>query len=239
MRSGGDATAWNDDPGRPDPLQPFTSTAQVPAVGRGAAPGFDPRFAPTGSVAPVGRPGRAPAPLGLRLLVWLVLLLLVVAGAGLAVAHLKPAWLSSLRVGTAPATTATTAAGGRSSSTTAPAHSSGSGAGHHEPGGIVETSTGSTSATVTVPAGGYTVAVEAQHPCWVQVTVPTSATPLFASVVPAGGQQTFHPANGRLALELGASGVTVSVTEAGKSAPAWHFSPVAAPFNLTFTSAAG
>ena len=91
-RSGDDATAWNDDPGRPDPLQPFTSTAQVPAVGRGGDLGYDPRFAPTGSVAPVGR-RRAPAPLGLRLLVWLVALLLAVAGSGLAIAHLKPSLL--------------------------------------------------------------------------------------------------------------------------------------------------
>ena len=230
-RSGDNATAWNADPGRPDPLEPFTSTAQVPAVGRGTELGYDPRFAPTGSVATYRR--RAPAPLGLRLVVWLVVLLLVVAGAGLAVAHLRPAWLSSLRAG---ATTATTA---HVPTTTAPAHTSTPGTTHHGAGGIVETTTGSTSATVTVPAADYTVVVQAQNPCWVQASVPTSATPVFASVMPAGSQQTFHPANGHLALELGASGVSVSVTEAGKSTAAWHFSPTAAPFNLSFTSAAG
>jgi hypothetical protein len=239
MRSGDNATAWTDDPGRPDPLQPFTSTAQVPAVGRGAEPGFDPRFAPTGSVGAVGRARRAPAPLGLRILLWLVALLLVVAGAGLAVAHLKPAWLSALRVGNGTGSTATTSPPRASSTTAAPSHRSSSGTSHHQTGGVQETSTGSTSATVSVPSAEYTVLVQAQHPCWVQATLPTSATPVFASVVPAGGQQTFHSANGRLALELGASGVTVSVTEAGKSTPAWHFSPAAAPFNLTFTSTAG
>ena len=102
-----------------------------------------------------------------------------------------------------------------------------------------ESATGSTSATVSVPTAGFTVVVDAQSPCWVQATVPTSATPVFASVMPAGSQQTFHSANGRLALELGASGVSVSVTEAGKSAAAWHFSPPTAPFDLNFTSAAG
>lgn len=232
MRSGDDATAWDTGPGRSDPLQPFTSTAPVPAVGRGADPGFDPRFAPTGAVATVGR-RRAPAPLGLRLLLWLVVLLLAVAGAGLAVAHLKPAWLRSLRAGASTATTAPAAP----STTAAPAHRSA--APHHGSGGVVETSTGTTSATVTVPAGAYTVVVDAQHPCWVQASVPTSATPVFAAVVPAGGQQTFHSANGRLSLELGASGVTVSVVESGKSTASWHFSPAAAPFDLSFTSASG
>ena len=237
MRSGDNATAWTDDPGRPDPLQPFTSTAQVPAVGRGGDPGFDPRFAPTGSVGAVAWGRRAPAPLGLRILVWLLALLLAAAGAGLAVAHLKPAWLSALRVGTSTGTTPPTAPA--ASSTTAPARRPSSGTTRRQTGGVQETSTGATSATVSVPSGQYTVLVQAQHPCWVQATVPTSASPVFAAVVPAGGQQTFHSANGRLALELGASAVTVSVTEAGKSAAAWHFSPAAAPFNLTFTSAAG
>ena len=231
MRSGDNATAWDPDPRRADPLQPFTSTAPVPAVGRGASAGFDPRFAPTGSVGAVGR-RRAPAPLGLRLALWLVALLLVVAGAGLAVAHLKPAWLRSLRVGDTPA-----AITGRVPSTTAaPAHRSAPASAHHGSGGVVETSTGNTSATVTVPGSAYTVVVDAQHPCWVQASVPTSATPVFASVVAAGGEQTFHSANGRLSLELGASAVTVSVIESGKSTAAWHFSPATAPFDLSFTS---
>ena len=229
MRSGDNATAWDTDPRRPDPLQPFTSTAPVPAVQRGAEPGFDPRFAPTGSVGAVGR-RRAPAPLGLRLLLWLVVLLLVVAGAGLAVAHLKPAWLRSLRVGGSPV------AGQAPSTTGAPAHRPAPASTHHGSGGVVETSTGNTSATVTVPGSAYTVVVDAQHPCWVQASVPTSATPVFASVVAAGGEQTFHSANGRLSLELGASAVTVSVIESGKSTAAWHFSPATAPFDLTFTS---
>jgi hypothetical protein len=209
----------------------FTRTAQVPRVGGSPASYYrppDPRFVNTGVVPKVGpyAPPRRKAPLGLRILVWLVVLLLVAGIAGLVVHKVHPQWLKSLEVATG------------TSAPVGPAASAGSGshATSHS-GSSTVTATGSGLAeNVTVKVGGlgsYAVVVSAQDPCWVQVNTPASFSPQFSQVMQGGQSQTFKPANGQLTLLVGASHVTVTVTVNGKPAK-WSFTPPTAPFTLNF-----
>jgi hypothetical protein len=212
-------TAWHTGGDTPDSLRPFTSTAQVPVVA-------GPRYGPEGAVPRAVR--RRPAPLWLRLAVWGTALLVLAGVAGIAVHKVRPSALASLEPGPA-----------RPAAATHPTRPPATVPAPHKPttsDPVVETPTGSQAATVQVDTARYTVTVAPQDRCWVQVTGPTSTTPQFAGVMAAGQQQTFHPVNGQLGVDLGASHVTVSVTLAGQSTPAWQFTPAAAPFTLSFTS---
>jgi hypothetical protein len=172
--------------------------------------------------------GRRPAPLGLRICVWTAGLLVVGGLVLLWVHHVRPVWLRGIEVGAAkvPATPSP-APEHRAPTTTAPRRT----------GPVRVDLSGSDSATVTVSSSQYTVLVTVQGlRCWVQATTPDSPTPVFANVLTTGAQQTFQPSKGQLTLDLGASGVTVSVTLAGKHTPSWQFTPQGAPFTLDFTS---
>lgn len=203
--------------GHADPLRPFTTTAEVPAVGR-----FDPRY---GGVRRV----RRPPPLGLRVAVWVTAVLLLAGLAGLGIHRLRPSALGALEITTSPSPTA--AAPATSTPTT-----SARGA-KHPTAAVTETSATPTGATMEVSTAHYTVKVAAQAPCWVQATAPGSPSPVFAGTLIAGEDKTFSPLNGQVELLLGASRVTVSVLLAGSSAAAWTYTPTAAPFDLRFTSA--
>lgn len=206
----------------------FTRTAQVPRIGGSPASYYrppDPRFVNTGVVPKVG-PYAAPrrkAPLGLRILVWLVVLLLLAGIAGLVVHKVRPQWLKSLEVATgtsapAPARPAASAGASHGASSTVTATGS----------GLAE------NVTVKVGSlGSYAVVVSAQDPCWVQVNTPASFSPQFSQVMQGGQSQTFKPANGQLTLLVGASHVTVTVVVNGKPAK-WSFTPPTAPFTLNF-----
>lgn len=227
-QSGVVVTAWNTGTETPDSLRPFTSTAQVPVV-------TGTRYVETYAEWGMPRVVRwRPAPLWLRLGVWFTGLLVVLGLAGIAVHKVRPSALRAFEAGTArpavthhslaPASRAPAPVTSKTPSTSTP---------------ITETSTGPQTGSVQVDTAQYTVTVTAQNRCWVQATVPASPTPVFASVLAAGAQQTLHPSNGQLDLNLGASGVTVSVTLANKTTSAWQFTPPAAPFTLTFTSSTG
>lgn len=216
---GGDSvTTGATSAGHADRLRPFTTTAEVPAVG-----GFDPRR---------GRPGvirvRRPAPLALRVAVWLTAVLLLAGLAGLGIHRLRPSALGALEVkptpsaGPATRSTSTTVAHAH---TTAPAQP------------VSQTATTATGATLEVATAQYTVKVSPQAPCWVQVTAPGSPAPVFEGTLGAGEVKTFSAVNGQVELLLGASRVTVSVLFAGKSAPVWTFTPTSAPYQLRFMSA--
>jgi hypothetical protein len=227
-RSDGSATAWTDGEGSGASLRAFTSTAQVPSLAS-LHEGLDP-FAPTGMV-PALPAGWAPAPFGLRLAVWVTALLVVAGLALLGIHRVRPTWLRGIEVGASFGTPVAQAAPApRQHTTKAP-----------RPSGPVQLSqSGSSSATVTVSSAQYTVLVSvAGQRCWVQATTPDSSTPVFSSVLSAGAQQTFSPGRGQLTLDLGASGVTVSVTLPGKHTASWQYTPQGAPFTLNFTSASG
>lgn len=220
-------TAWDVGTETPDSLRPFTSTAQVPIV---SGPQYvDPH-------AEWGIPRRwRPAPLGLRLAVVFTALLVLAGLAGIAVHKARPSALAWLEPGrTHPAASQTSRQA--PPSTAAPAKAKAKAPSASQP--VTQTTTGPQASTVQVDTTQYTVVVLAQNRCWVSASDPTSTTPQFASVLSAGAQQTFHPTNGQLDVNLGASAVTVSVMLAGKSAAAWQFTPPAAPYTLTFTSSA-
>lgn len=224
-RSEGNATAWGDSAGSGAPLRAFTSTAQVPSV-LGLSGDLDP-FLPTGMV-PALPARRLPAPLGLRIAVWTTALLVVAGLVMIGVDRARPSWLAAIEVGASTAASAPPAPH-RASTTTTPGRSR----------AVRISQTGSDSATVTVPSGKYTVLVNVQgQRCWVQATTPGASAPVFAAVLAQGAQQSFQPDKGQLTVQLGASGVTVSVTLAGKHSPAWQYAPQGAPFTLSFTSSA-
>lgn len=225
-RGEGNATAWGDGEGSGTSLRAFTSTAQVPSVAGLSPQGLDP-FLPTGMV-PALPARRAPAPLGLRIAVWMTALLVVAGLVLLGIHQARPAWLQGIEVGLAPAAATAPTTPAPHSSTTTPSRQSGP---------VRISQSGSDSATVTVSSTQYTVLVSVQgQRCWVQASTPGSSAPVFASVVPQGAQQSFQPDKGQLTVELGASGVTVSVTLAGKHSPAWQYTPQGAPFTLNFAS---
>ena len=202
-------------------LRAFTSTAEVPRV---------PHRSPTVSGQQVAFGGRRPkAPLGLRLAVWATALLVVVGAALIWVNHQYPSVFHAAPAAAihAPVTPGTAAPAGPKTGTAVPS------------GGVVFTQGGPTSGSVTVSSAQYTVTVSAQAPCWVQVTTPGATAPLFGAVMQPGSQQTFHPANGQLAMNLGASKVTLAVLVGSAHTPSWHWSPTSAPFQLSFTSTSG
>lgn len=230
--------SWADRAGGGEHLQPFTRTAEVPAVTGGHWAAQDVYFAPTGMVAALPRYARPPAPFGLRLAVWLVALVLVAAVAGLVVHQVRPQWLRSLEVGAGPAQPAPVApaASGAGGAAT-PGHAAASGSGHRSP--VRQTQSGPNSAAVSVDGASFQVIVSTQAPCWVQVTSPAAFAPAFSSVMPAGTTQTFASAAGQLTVQVGASKVLLQVRIAGKTVPGWQFTPSAVPFTLNFTSVNG
>lgn len=219
---GDSATAWRTGGGSGTSLRPFTTTAEVPAV-----PG-DPRRSSTGPVPPVRRRRRS-APLGLRLAVWTTAVLVVAGLCAIGLHREFPSWWR-----TTPGTAA--APGPAGTGTSAPGASPGAGTAGPT---VTLSQTGATGATATVDTDQYTLTVSAQALCWVEVTTPGSAKPVFDADMQAGAQQTFHPSNGQLTLSMGASKVSVALFVDGKHTPAWQWTPTAAPYQLSFTSASG
>jgi len=202
-------------------LRAFTSTAEVPRVQHRS---------PTVSGQQVAFGGRRPkAPLGLRLAVWATALLVVVGAALIWVNHQYPSLFHPAPAAAthAPVTPGTAAPARPKAGTSTPSS------------GVVFTQGGPTSGSVTVSSAQYTVTVSAQAPCWVKVTTPGGAPALFQAVMQPGAQETFHPANGQLAVNFGASKVTVTVLVGSAHTPSWQWSPTAAPFQLSFTSTSG
>ncbi|HVC70996.1 MAG TPA: RodZ domain-containing protein [Acidimicrobiales bacterium] len=211
-------------------LRAFTQTAQVPQVAGASAgrptlpPGL--RFDSTDAIPVTTRPmapDRRQASTGLRVTVWTLVLLLLVGVTGLSIDHWRPAWLAKIHL---------VASGPKASG-----HSHPTG-GTRSVGPIVTSSpSGPRAATVTVRSPAFQVVVATQGPCWIQVTSPASATPVFSSTVPAGTTKIFTSSQGQLSLELGASRVLVAVQILGKTVPGWVLAPSSVPYIATFRSA--
>ena len=216
-------------------LRSFTQTAQVPSVGGWAS---DPV---TGVIHPNGpatgsykNARRAPkAPWILRFMIWLVLLLLLVGGAGIAVNHYKPQWLRDIHVlkntpvqaGTPGTTASTQSPPSSDTSSTQPAAP------------VVTTSRiGIGTATVKVSQSNYTVVIATFNSCWVEAQVPGSVNPVINRTLEPGQTVSIPVTGGQLNVELGALAAGISVQIDGKTVPGWILRPDAVPFVATFTN---
>jgi len=233
----------------PDHLKAFTETGEVPQVGgrvtsaSGASGNYDYQVStgpPTGTFPVVPRSDlrgsrrtvarvrrRMKAPLWLKVLTWLVVVLLLVVAAGWVLLSVKPSALARahiLRVvppGTGSGASGTGAPG---TPTSVPAQTF----------PVQPTGTSPSGATYSVTTQKFDVVIATSGRCWVQVTSASSAIPL-ASGVQDGGQVLTFPAQGTMTVEVGSSAVTVGVTIGGKSA--FTDSPKVVPFTYTFAPA--
>ncbi len=229
----------------PDHLRAFTQTGEVPKVGGGSSGpptgsgaygyGVMATGPPTGtfpvvpkhdlkqsrrSVAKARR--RLRAPTSLKVITWVAAVLVLVAAAGIVIYRAQPKWLVQAHLLKVHQPGGAGAAG----QTAAPAT--------HQASKVVQTSTGASSASYTVAADNFDVAVSTSGRCWVQVTSSKSSVPLVSGVQPAGKLLTF-PADGALTVEVGSSAVVVAVTIDKKAV--YYNAPSAVPFTYTFTPA--
>nr|MDA8343349.1 DUF4115 domain-containing protein [Actinomycetota bacterium] len=169
---------------------------------------------------------RARAPRSLRVATWVTALLLVAAGAGQYLAVTHPRLLADWRIlrTTDPGGTAAPPVRRVHHTTTPP------------PAAVHLATTTPAGATYTVEAGTFTVAVAPSAACWVQVSDPSSLTPVFSSVLQAGQRKTFD-ATTSLTVQVGSAAVVVGVTVHGTVG--LLIAPKQAPYTYTFQSAAG
>jgi Helix-turn-helix domain len=204
-------------------LRSFTQTAEVPAVAGSGAGGLYPG---------VRHPyRRRKAPLPLRLMTWLVLLLLVVGGAGLGVYHYKPQWLRDIHV--LKSSTRTDASNSQHTKKPKTSHPT-------KPTTplllVRTTSLGVGTAEVDVSVSNYTVVISASNPCWVEAGAPASVKPIVNQTLVAGQKVSIPVTGGQLMVELGSVAATISVQVGGK-AQFWILKPNAVPFQVTFSNA--
>ena len=218
----------------PDHLRAFTQTGQVPAVGAVFDTGM-----PTGIVTALEPEDlrltrraarrarrRSRAPRWLRVATWVIALLVVVAGAGQYLVLTHPRLLADwhvLRV-TGPGGKPVPVSRPVTHTTKPPAPS------------VRLTSTTPAGATYTVDASHFTVAVAPSGRCWVQVSDPSSLTPVFQAVLGPGQRQTF-PATTSLTVQVGSAAVLVGVTVGNNVG--LLVAPKQAPYTYTFQSASG
>ena len=168
-----------------------------------------------------------PPPVALQVAVWTAVVLLALGVVGLAVHHWRPAWLAKIHLVAGPP---------------APGSAHGPGHGTTKPTSVPAVAghpTGPLAETVQVRSPVFSVVVVTQAPCWINVTSPTSFSPVFSATVPAGTTKTFTSGNGHLRVELGASHVTATVQVLGKTVPGWSLTPSSAPYVVNFSSVTG
>jgi cytoskeletal protein RodZ len=226
-----------------DHLRAFTQTGPVPRVGgnsRSYNGWFGQAGPPTGTLSVIPREqiketrkiqrkvrrSRRP-PLLLRLVTWLVLVALLVALAGVGVRRWRPQLFVQWHI--VPANGALYQPPAPKTPTTSP-HSV-------APVPVKEVSTDDlTTATYTVGARHFNVVLTTTAPCYVEVTSPSSVNPIVADVQQPGVTKSY-PADGSLTVNIGAGGVSISVSANGKTA--FTTVPQNAPFTYTFNSVPG
>ncbi|HEX4244857.1 MAG TPA: helix-turn-helix domain-containing protein [Acidimicrobiales bacterium] len=223
----------------PDHLRAFTQTGPVPRVGGAGfnGAGWGQAGPPTGTLAVVPREQiketrkiqrkvrhTRQAPMFLRVLTWLVLVLLLVALAGVGIRHWRPQLLVQWHIAPAngalylppPATTSPT------THPTTPVAA------------VKLASTDNlTTATYTVSAPTFDVVLTTTAPCYVEVTSPASVNPIVEDVQPANVTKSYS-AQGSLTVVVGAAEVSISVLSKGKKV--FTTVPQYAPFSYTFNS---
>ena len=174
---------------------------------------------------------RRKAPIGLRLLTWLVLFLLLVGAAGLGVDHYKPQWLRDIHV---LKSTAHLASRTRNNSYQ----------GHHthrppqrQRRSSQTRSTGVGTATVKVAASNYSIVVSTFNFCWVEAQTPLNANPLIDQTLQPGQTASIPVTGGP--VDRGAGIVGRADKSRGRRSDrvqAGRSRPNAVPFQVNFTS---
>jgi len=223
-----------------DHLRAFTQTGPDPRVGgnsRSYNGWFGQAGPPTGTLSVIPREQiketrkiqrkvrrTRQAPLLLRLVTWLVLVALLVVLAGVGIRHWKPQLLVQWHI--APANGALYQPP-VSSATTKPTQPVATAT-------VKQASTDNlTAATYTVSAAHFKVILTTTAPCYVEVTSPASVNPIVSDVQPPNVTKSY-PADGSLTVNIGAGGVSISVSVNGKSI--FTTVPEHAPFSYTFNS---
>jgi hypothetical protein len=201
---------------RPLPIRDTASgtiiTAEIPAVPVGPSYGV---LLPDGSVWYPGSRRRLPAPLILRVIVWILAFAVFLAGAGDFVLRYHPSWVAALRH-MVPAQTASAATGGGSTSTTTPKGTTGTTGPpalaliSPQPAGLPP---GTTAYTVKSPA--YTVTVTAgTGAAWVGAFTSINKQPvkeIQQQTLAAGQKITINQTTGAEFVQIGADGTTIKV----------------------------
>jgi hypothetical protein len=186
-------------------------TAEIPAVPVGPSYGV---LLPDGSVWYPGSRRRLPAPLILRVIVWILAFAVFLAGAGDFVIRYHPSWVAALRH-MVPAQTAA-ATGGGATSTTRPNGTTGTigppalALISPQPAGLPP---GTTAYTVKSPA--YTVTVTAgSGAAWVGAFTSVNkhpGKPIQQQTLAAGQIITINQTTGAEFVQIGANGTTIKV----------------------------
>ncbi len=187
-------------------------TAEIPAVP--ASPNYG-VLLPDGSVWYPGSNKKLPAPLLLRVAVWILAFATLLAAAGVFIIHYQPSWVNPLRhVTTGPAAAAT---GVSSNTKSAGSKTKSTGGGNvrsvtlmsPQPAGLPSGST-----AYTLPVSSYTVAVSADHTTWVGVYPITNgqaaALPTQQNTISGGASAQFQE-NGPVMVSVGAGLATVKI----------------------------
>ena len=225
----------------PDHLRAFTQTGQVPRVGAGSTAavggyGYDVATGPpTGTfpvvprqelrqskrtVAKARRRIRAPRPL--KVATWVTGGLLVLVLVGIGIYQQRPRWLVSAHILRIVEPPGGSPGSGSSPAPTTPAQV-------HP---VVQTSSGSQSASYTVSTSDFVVEITTTGKCWVQIVSSASPKPLVEGIQPAG-MRLGYPATGTMTVEVGSSAVVVGVAVRGKVV--FYDAPHTTPFTYTFT----
>ena len=229
----------------PEHLRAFTQTGPVPRVGAVnnglTGTGFGTVGPPTGTMSVIPREQikatrRAQrkarrtrqAPALLRVATWIVFAALLVALVGVGLRHWRPQLLvewhiaqpnGALYLASPPPSTAPTTPQRPRDAT------------------VKQVSTDNqTEATYTVSASDFKVILSTTAPCYVQINSPASVNAIVADVQPPNTTKSY-PASGSLTVQIGASGVSISVSVNGSNV--FTTVPKVAPFTYTFNSAAG
>lgn len=191
-------------------------TAEIPAVPAGPQYGV---LLPDGSIWYPGSRRRLPAPLVLRVVVWALAFLVLIAAAGDFIIRSHPGWVDPLRRIVSPAAASSPPV-------------------HHTTGGTTAGTTGAASAvalkeTTPAPAGlppkttSYTVTGVSSFQVVVKTTQVTyvqayqlvngrdSGSPVFLGDIQPGSTQAIS-ASGPLDVQVAAGGATVSVQSGGR-----------------------
>lgn len=196
-------------------------TAEIPAVPVGPSYGV---LLPDGSIWYPGSRKKLPAPLPLRVVVWALAFLVLIAAAGDFIIHSHPSWVDPLRKHVNPAVRASLANGGSNTgSSRAPGTGAGVGAGQAvtlsqespQPAGLP----GATTAYAIGGTSSYQVLVKARGLTYMKasrlVNGQDYGVPLYVGYVQPGQTKTVA-ATGPVDIQVDAGGTTLSVVSGGK-----------------------